>query len=154
MCINVAGCDVVYRLISMILNTWCFCTRKKKQLQKYPYCKDFPQNWKYALLQTIYVTCYNNYHMNTNIPVVRSNKRMCSYQYNPDNKVHGANTAHLGPTGPRWAPCWPHKVCYLGCFWRQSIILTNAAVLSIRLKGTYFGEIQSKIHRFHASKCT
>ena len=23
---------------------------------------------------------------------------------------HGA---HLGPTGPRWALCWPHKLCYL-----------------------------------------
>ena len=22
--------------------------------------------------------------------------------------------AHLGPTGPRWAPCWPHESCYLG----------------------------------------
>ena len=21
---------------------------------------------------------------------------------------------HLGPTGPRWAPCWPHEPCYLG----------------------------------------
>ena len=20
----------------------------------------------------------------------------------------------MGPTGPRWAPCWPHEVCYLG----------------------------------------
>ena len=19
-----------------------------------------------------------------------------------------------GPTGPRWAPCWPHELCYLG----------------------------------------
>ena len=25
---------------------------------------------------------------------------------------HGA---HLGPTGPRWAPCWSHELCYLGC---------------------------------------
>ena len=24
---------------------------------------------------------------------------------------HGA---HLGPTGPRWAPCWPQEFCYLG----------------------------------------
>ena len=24
---------------------------------------------------------------------------------------HGA---HLGPVGPRWAPCWPHKPCYQG----------------------------------------
>ena len=28
----------------------------------------------------------------------------------PDSKDHGA---HLGPTGPRWAPCWPHDACYL-----------------------------------------
>ena len=29
----------------------------------------------------------------------------------PDSKVHGA---HLGPSGPRWAPYWPHEPCYLG----------------------------------------
>ena len=29
----------------------------------------------------------------------------------PDGKVHGA---HLGPVGPRWAPCWPHQPCYQG----------------------------------------
>ena len=29
----------------------------------------------------------------------------------PDSKVHGA---HLGPTGPWWAPGWPHAPCYLG----------------------------------------
>ena len=34
---------------------------------------------------------------------------------NPDSKVHGANNgAHLGPVGPRWAPCWPHEPCYQG----------------------------------------
>ena len=26
----------------------------------------------------------------------------------------GPNGAHLGPTGPRWAPCWSHNLCYLG----------------------------------------
>ena len=26
-------------------------------------------------------------------------------------RQHGA---HLGPTGPRWAPCWPHELCHLG----------------------------------------
>ena len=25
----------------------------------------------------------------------------------PDSKVHGA---HVGPTGPRWVPCWPHEL--------------------------------------------
>ena len=28
----------------------------------------------------------------------------------------GHHGAHLGPTGPRWAPCWPHEPCYLGAF--------------------------------------
>ena len=31
---------------------------------------------------------------------------------NPDVKVYGAN---MGLTGPRWVPCWPHELCYLGC---------------------------------------
>ena len=25
----------------------------------------------------------------------------------------GQHGAHLGPTGTRWAPCWPHEPCYL-----------------------------------------
>ena len=38
---------------------------------------------------------------------------LCKLLAVPDSKVHGA---HLGLTGPRWAPCWPHKPCYLGCY--------------------------------------
>ena len=30
----------------------------------------------------------------------------------------GQHGAHLGPTGPRWAPCWPHKLCYLSRYHR------------------------------------
>ena len=41
-----------------------------------------------------------------------------SYVYHfvhPDSKLHGVNIrAHLGPVGPRWAPCWPHEPCYQG----------------------------------------
>ena len=29
-------------------------------------------------------------------------------------KFMGQHGAHLGPTGPRWAPCWPHEPCYQG----------------------------------------
>ena len=32
----------------------------------------------------------------------------------PDSKVYGA---YMGPTGPRWAPCWPHEPCYLLMLW-------------------------------------
>ena len=38
----------------------------------------------------------------------------------PDSKVHGA---HLGPVGPRWAPCWPHEPCYQGCVIPQIVAL-------------------------------
>ena len=38
------------------------------------------------------------------------------FQNYPDSKVHGAN---MGPTGPRWAPCWPHELCYLGSILAQ-----------------------------------
>ena len=34
----------------------------------------------------------------------------------------GQYGAHLGPTGPWWAPCWPHEPCYLITFptaWRR-----------------------------------
>ena len=26
----------------------------------------------------------------------------------------GQHGAPLGPTGQKWAPCWPHELCYLG----------------------------------------
>ena len=35
----------------------------------------------------------------------------------------GQHEAHLGPTGPRWPPCWPHELCYLGWLDRQIQIL-------------------------------
>ena len=28
----------------------------------------------------------------------------------------GQHGAHLGPVGPRWAPCWPHEPCYQGMY--------------------------------------
>ena len=31
----------------------------------------------------------------------------------------GQHGAHLGPTGPRWDPCWPHEPCYLVFFFKS-----------------------------------
>ena len=28
----------------------------------------------------------------------------------------GQHGAHMGPVGPRWAPCWPHEPCYQALF--------------------------------------
>ena len=44
----------------------------------------------------------------------------------------GQHGAHLGPTGPRWAPCWPHEPCYLGnledVLFLSFILLTSSAL--------------------------
>ena len=35
---------------------------------------------------------------------------------------------HLGPTGPKWTPCWPHELCYLG---NILLLLTNTVSMSM-----------------------
>ena len=41
-------------------------------------------------------------------------------------RFKGQYGAHLGPTGPRWAPCWPHELCYMG----KSINLDSSVSIS------------------------
>ena len=43
----------------------------------------------------------------------------------------GPTWAHLGPTGPRWAPCWPHDLCYLGCYCQIYLTLKCIYELSV-----------------------
>ena len=43
----------------------------------------------------------------------------------PDSKVHGAN---MGPTGPRWAPCWPRELCYLD-FYEHGHSIQNIVII-------------------------
>ena len=38
--------------------------------------------------------------------------------------------AHLGPVGPRWAPCWPNEPCYLGPYKPYSINSLSRGKLS------------------------
>ena len=61
-----------------------------------------------------------------------------------DSKVHGANMGPTwGPTGPRWAPCWPLEPCYLGmyhyrCSENQSRSRMNHYISSRLLLGTCY----------------
>ena len=50
----------------------------------------------------------------------------------------GQHGAHLEPPGPRWGPCWPHELCYLGSHGNslastrcQAITWTNGDLLLI-----------------------
>ena len=45
-----------------------------------------------------------------------------------NSKVHGANMGPIwGPTGPRWAPCWPHELCFKGHHSLGMIVSSNLA---------------------------
>ena len=44
---------------------------------------------------------------------------------NPDTKFMGQHGAHLGPVGPRWAPCWPHGPCYQGILTTDMEVFTE-----------------------------
>ena len=44
---------------------------------------------------------------------------MC-HKFVPLPSSWGQHGAHLGPAGPRWAPCWPHEPCYRGCVTKGS----------------------------------
>ena len=37
-----------------------------------------------------------------------------SLQHPRQQSSWGQHGCHLGPVGPRWAPCWPHEPCYQG----------------------------------------
>ena len=58
-----------------------------------------------------WLVCYSLevHHVNTNPSM------WCMLLLQPRQQSSwGQHGAHLGPVGPRWAPCWPHEPCYLG----------------------------------------
>ena len=65
-------------------------------------CEDNGENWPCYNGNTLYIM---------SIRQIISNDKMAFFLKKGSWGLHGA---HLGPTGPRWAPCWPHELCYLG----------------------------------------
>ena len=65
----------------------------------------------------------------------------------------GQHGAHLGPTGPRWAPSWPHEHCYLGIDSGNGLCTIGAKsspepmLICYQLHSHYFREIFIKRHR-------
>ena len=62
---------------------------------------------------------------------------------------HGA---HLGPVGPRWAPCWPHEPCYQGTSIKQvvfhlAILLHTSQYLFIYAKHVFKVALDHVINR-------
>ena len=45
----------------------------------------------------------------------------------------GQHGAHLGLSGPRWARCWPHELCYLGDHNFQSVFVLWILLISFGL---------------------
>ena len=53
-------------------------------------------------------------------------------------RFRGPTCAHLGPTGPRWVPYWPHGLCYLCCFsYVTTVLLVSFWPASLALWQTH-----------------
>ena len=52
----------------------------------------------------------------------------------------GQHGTHLGPTGPRWAPCWPHGLNIWDvlsiAFWIISLTLGNHSIATVLFSNT------------------
>ena len=44
----------------------------------------------------------------------------------------GQHGVHLRPTGPRWAPCWPHELCSLGKIFMLALDLNDVQGIDIK----------------------
>ena len=73
----------------------------------------------FGALFALLALCEGNPPITGGVPSQRANDMCRCYLFvrlsNPDSKVRGA---HLGPVGPRWAPCWHHEPCYQGSCWK------------------------------------
>ena len=57
----------------------------------------------------------------------------------------GQHGAHLGTTGPRWAPCWLHEPCYLGMNHKHFPLTINMMHISkFRHILFYFCQVRKK----------
>ena len=68
-----------------------------------------------------------------------------------EQRSWGQHGAHLGPVGPRWAPCWPYEPCYQGIFYLLGfctwyMVLMQVAYFSVGTFFTYFLRFAQKRH--------
>ena len=70
--------------------------------------------WKHYATGEFFVVFYWD-----SIPInfacsISSPARVPAKQHPWQQGLWGQHGTHLGPTGPRWAPCWPHELRHLG----------------------------------------
>ena len=64
----------------------------------------------------------------------------------------GQHGTHLGPTGPRWAPCWPHDSCCRGSF-KNEILMHRPRFHDIFASLKYACSTNPTIHQFRIPQC-
>ena len=64
------------------------------------------------------------------------------YQQIHRDSKWGQHGAHLGPTGPRWAPCWPHELCYLGSDNYADVVFPNFHLVISDFKCIFTNQIK------------
>ena len=69
----------------------------------------------------------------------------------------------MGPTGPRWAQCWPHELCYLGKAKRKPPCIGGMELVSLSCNRVFISSVRrgwckiaiaTKWYHFHTTdKC-
>ena len=69
----------------------------------------------------------NSRQVNMSFKLTNSNTHSLSYSHVRKWKRGLWHSLIASFMGPRWAPCWPHKPCYLGYFnetkWNENVII-------------------------------
>ena len=94
-----------------------------------PSHKSSPKNWRWWKSIETNKFSLTTLHLNR-FPLTR--QPFWSRQGSPRKQSSwGQHGAHLGPVGPRLAPCWPHEHCYQGS--QHQVELCNAASRHLHL---------------------
>ena len=87
--------------------TWCICTTKHQFVKKVH--KAIELHIKQVLRWQLNTSCTDNR----------------DWKYPWWQGSWGQHGAHLGLTRPKWAPCWPNELCYLGHHFTVELVVTH-----------------------------
>ena len=112
---------------------WTIIENANKKLSNYfTACRVVGNNkiLNHYLLQTIHTQAW----IRATLSLVIQGSDLSGPQIQPRLRSSwGQHGTHLGPVGPRWAPCWPHELYNQGGYWPNNMVGNRYCI--VRLPG-------------------
>ena len=121
---NVISCQCKRYILSVLRITWyiVFNIHKPSNIFVFPYFPAISASMKFY----VYILFMQPY-----LSVRPSVFFFCQSVWHRWQSSWGQHGAHLGPDGPRWAPCWPHEPCYQGTVYLPASCRLSSGNLSV-----------------------